>query len=73
MTSWFRAICDDCKEICSIFCVSWSAGPIIRWPLGEGAAEAANEFLTKHWACKLRLVRDDNEDDPPGYVDKTPP
>lgn len=38
-----------------------------------GAVEAAQEFLREHYACKLRLVRDDNEDDPPGYTDKTPP
>jgi hypothetical protein len=72
MTSWFRAICDEHKEVCSIFCVSWGNNTIV-WPLGDDAPEAAQAFLSEHWTCKLRLVRDDNEGDPEGYVDRTPP
>ena len=70
MTSWYKAICDGHAEVCSIFLVGHTK---IYAVIPEDAEAIAVEWLAEHWTCKLRLVRDDNEDWPKHYIDRTPP
>lgn len=73
MTSWYHAVCDKCREVCDIFVV-YNRSVEIAWPLSEGtlARDAADAFLTDHWTCELRLLRDDSGSWPKDYKDRSP-
>lgn len=68
MQEWYRAVCDEHRECCTIF-VAGHKEIVTAYP--EDAREAAMTFLSDHWTCQLRLFRD--EPTPPGYTNRTPP
>jgi len=63
MTTWYKAVCDDHKQVASIFVVRSPRpeGDKISWPPTH--EESAPKFLSDHFGCKLRMLCDDHHDD----------
>ena len=68
MKTWYKAICDEHKEMCDVLVNN----PLTTAHLLGDKNEDIHQWLSLHYGCKLRLIHfdEDNEkcwDD--GYVD----
>ncbi len=55
MKTWWKAVCDEHKEMCEIFVNNVH---VTSKYLSEGS-DVIEDFMKRHRACKLRLVHDD--------------
>ena len=60
MKTWYRAVCDEHKEMCDIIVNNPICGAAY---LGEDA-ETIDVWLSMHRNCKLRLVHSDEDLEP---------
>lgn len=57
MKTWYRAVCDEHKEACHVLVSNPSCGAVYL----SDRDQEIQEWLTKHYGCKLRLIHSDEE------------
>jgi len=55
MKTWYRAVCDEHKEACHIFV----SNPSCTSHYLSVNDQNIQDWLSKHYACKLRLIHHD--------------
>jgi len=68
MKTWYRAICDEHKEMCHVVVNN----PLTTANLLGDQNEDIHQWLSLHYSCKLRLVHFDDEIEKcweQGYID----
>ena len=57
MKTWYRAVCDEHKEICDVFV----SNPIYTGIVLADKNEDISQWMQLHYNCKLRLIHHDED------------
>jgi hypothetical protein len=57
MKTWYRAVCDEHKEMCTFFCNN----PLTTGLYMGDRNEDIHQWFSLHYACKLRMIHFDDD------------